>query len=158
MMMPFDPISTHSNATPSLNSEPQWTPPKVLELFQKGLIELLWEAQHIHRQHHPADEVELATLLSIKTGSCPENCSYCPQSQHFETGIHNDLLLAQQTVRQTSQRACDQRARCFCMGTAWRSPTEKQHDEVITMIQKFKTLGLETCVTLGMLKQGQAER
>ncbi|HLS17477.1 MAG TPA: biotin synthase BioB [Paenalcaligenes sp.] len=156
--MPFDPISTHSNATPSLNSEPQWTPPKVLELFQKGLIELLWEAQHIHRQHHPADEVELATLLSIKTGGCPENCSYCPQSQHFETGIQNEPLLDLETVRQAAQRARAQGARRFCMGAAWRSPTEKQLDEVITMIQEVKALGLETCVTLGMLKQGQAER
>src|SRR5699024_1741770 len=135
-----------------------WSEQQVSALFKKGLIELLWKAQQVHRQNHSADQVELATLLSIKTGGCPEDCSYCPQSRHFDTGIDNEALLELNTVLKAAKKARDQGARRFCMGAAWRSPTEKQLDAVITMIQEVKALGLETCVTLGMLKKGQAQR
>ncbi|HLR82796.1 MAG TPA: biotin synthase BioB [Paenalcaligenes sp.] len=135
-----------------------WSEQQVLDLFKKGLLELLWQAQQIHRQNHSPDQVELATLLSIKTGGCPENCGYCPQSRHFDTGVKNEALLPPETVLKAAQKARDQGARRFCMGAAWRSPTEKQLDDVIALIQEVKALGLETCVTLGMLKKGQAQR
>lgn len=144
--------------TDSLTESVYWSEQQVLDLFEKGLIELLWKAQQVHRQHHPADEVELATLLSIKTGGCPEDCSYCPQSRHFDTGVENEALLDLDTVLEAAKKAHAQGARRFCMGAAWRSPTERQLDDVIAMIQEVKALGLETCVTLGMLKKGQAQR
>src|SRR5690625_3181061 len=136
----------------------QWTAASVLACYQQGLLELLWQAQQVHRAHHDPQEIELATLLSVKTGGCPEDCAYCPQSKHYDSGVQDEPLLSVDEVVQAAQRARAQGARRFCMGAAWRSPTEKQLDEVITMIQEVKALGLETCVTLGMLKQGQAER
>src|SRR5690625_2780510 len=102
-----------------------WTEQEVLALFEKGLMELLWEAQNIHRQYHSPNKIELATLLSVKTGGCPENCSYCPQSKHFETGIDNEPLLELETVLTAARQAKKQGAQRFCMGAAWRSPTEK---------------------------------
>lgn len=136
----------------------QWTEEQVLALFNKGLLELIWEAQTVHRRYHHPEEIELASLLSVKTGGCPENCSYCPQSKHYDTGVENEPLLDIDTVLAAAQRAKEHGAHRFCMGAAWRSPTEKQLDHIIEMIQGVKALGLETCVTLGMLKKGQAQR
>jgi len=136
----------------------QWTAASVLACYQQGLLELLWQAQQVHRAHHDPQEIELATLLSVKTGGCPEDCAYCPQSKHYDSGVPDEPLLSVDKVVQAAQRARAQGARRFCMGAAWRSPTEKQLDNMIEMIAAVRALGLETCVTLGMLKEGQAQR
>lgn len=135
-----------------------WTTDEILELYQLGLIELLWQAQNIHRTYHSSNTIQLSTLLSIKTGGCPEDCAYCPQSKHHATGVNNEPLLSLEQVLGAAKRAKAQGAQRFCMGAAWRSPTEKQLDHVIEMVQAVKDLGLETCVTLGMLKENQAQR
>jgi len=129
-----------------------------LELFELPFLDLLFRAQAVHREHHPASAVQLSTLLSIKTGACSEDCAYCPQSRHHDTGLEESRLAALQTVVAAAKAARDQGAQRFCMGAAWRSPTERQLDDVIEMVSAVKALGMETCVTLGMLKQGQAAR
>lgn len=136
----------------------QWTPDAVLALYELPFMDLLWQAQQIHRQHHDPHAVQLSSLLSIKTGGCPEDCSYCPQSSKYTTTTTNEPLLDVNTVLAAAQAAKNNGAQRFCMGAAWRSPTEKQVDQVIELIQAVKNLGMETCVTLGMLKDGQAER
>src|SRR5699024_1326613 len=118
-----------------------WTSAKVLQLYELGLLELVWRAQTIHRQHHDPEQLQLSTLLSIKTGGCPEDCAYCPQSKHHDSGIKNSPLLTLDEVREAAQRAKEQGAQRFCMGAAWRSPTEKQLDQVIAMVETVKALG-----------------
>lgn len=135
-----------------------WTVESVLALYELPFMDLLWQAQHVHRQHHQANTIQLSSLLSIKTGGCPEDCSYCPQSSKYSTHVENEPLLDKATVLQAAKAAQQNGAQRFCMGAAWRSPTEKQLDQVMELIQEVKALGLETCVTLGMLKNGQAER
>jgi len=141
-----------------MSRQTPWTSTEVLQLYELGLLELVWRAQTIHRQHHDPAQLQLSTLLSIKTGGCPEDCAYCPQSRHYDSGVKNTPLLKLDEVREAAQRAKEQGAQRFCMGAAWRSPTEKQLDEVIAMIEAVKALGMETCVTLGLLKNGQAQR
>ncbi len=140
------------------NQSLRWTLPEVIALYQQPLMDLLWQAQQVHRQHQTANEVQLSSLLSIKTGGCPEDCSYCPQSSRYDTGIEKERVLELERVIEAARAARAGGATRFCMGAAWRSPTEAQLDEVIAMVQEVKALGLETCVTLGMLKNGQAER
>lgn len=135
-----------------------WQQADVMALYQLPFMDLLWQAQQVHREHHNANEVQLSSLLSIKTGGCPEDCSYCPQSSRYDTGIEPERTLALNRVLEAAKVAQAGGATRFCMGAAWRSPSEAQLDEVIAMIQEVKALGLETCVTLGMLKEGQAER
>lgn len=136
----------------------RWTKEAVLNLYELPFMDLLWQAQQVHRQHHKANAIQLSSLLSIKTGGCPEDCSYCPQSSKYTTYVENEPLLDTETVLAAAKAAQQQGAGRFCMGAAWRSPTEKQLDQVIGLVQAVKALGLETCVTLGMLKNGQAER
>ncbi|MCX5589825.1 biotin synthase BioB [Alcaligenes endophyticus] len=135
-----------------------WTINKVLALYELPFMDLLWQAQTVHRSNHPANHVQLSSLLSIKTGACPEDCAYCPQSSKHNTELEQEPLLDLPTVLQAAQQAKEQGASRFCMGAAWRSPTEHQLDQVIEMVSAVKNMGLETCVTLGMLKDGQAER
>ena len=135
-----------------------WTVASIIQLLEKPLLELLFQAQQVHRDHHRANAVQLSTLLSIKTGSCSEDCGYCPQSRHYETGVREERLLDLEKVLAAAKAAKEQGAQRFCMGAAWRSPTERQLDDVVEMISAVKSLGLETCVTLGMLKPGQPER
>lgn len=135
-----------------------WTIKKVVELYDLPFMDLLWQAQTIHRSYHPVNQVQLSSLLSIKTGACPEDCAYCPQSSKHNTDLEQEALLDLATVLKAAQQAKDQGAGRFCMGAAWRSPTERQLDQVIEMVTAVKDMGLETCVTLGMLKDGQAER
>jgi len=135
-----------------------WSADAVQELFNEGVLALLWRAQTVHRRYHDSAAIELASLLSIKTGGCPEDCAYCPQSKHHDAGLPSEPMLDLPTVRQAARKAKAQGAKRFCMGAAWRSPTEKQIDQVIPLIKEIKALGLESCVTLGMLKKGQAER
>lgn len=135
-----------------------WSSEKILVLYDLPLMDLLWEAQQVHRAHHENNAIQLSSLLSIKTGGCPEDCSYCPQSSKYTTEVENERLLDKDTVLAAAQAAQAKGAQRFCMGAAWRSPSEKQVDQVIELVQAVKELGMETCVTLGMLKDGQAQR
>ncbi len=137
---------------------PAWTPDAVLDLYAQPLNDLLLRAQTAHRRHHPANAVQQSTLLSVKTGACPEDCAYCPQSSRHATAVQAEPLMACEDVLAAARAARDAGAQRFCMGAAWRSPTERQLDEVIEMVRAVKAMGLETCVTLGMLKPGQPER
>lgn len=136
----------------------KWSITEVTKLFELPFMELMFQAQTIHRQFHPVGEVQLSTLLSIKTGGCPEDCSYCPQSSRYTTNVEKEKLMAVEEVVKAAQAAKEQGASRFCMGAAWRGPKEHQVEVVSEMVRQVKALGMETCVTLGMLKDGQAEQ
>ena len=135
-----------------------WPVAEVVKLFELPFNDLLWRAQKIHREHFDANEVELATLLSIKTGGCPEDCGYCPQSAHYDTGVTAEKMMPVEEVVSAAQAAKDSGATRFCMGAAWRAPKDRDLDAVEDMVKAVKALGMETCATLGMLKEEQAER
>src|SRR5689334_637315 len=136
-----------------------WTLPEVRALHDLPLFELVDRARAVHLEHHPKADVQLCTLLSVKTGGCPENCSYCSQSAHHETGVKGEPLMKVDEVLAAARRAKDAGATRFCMGAAWREVKDgPQFDRVLEMVRGVKALGLEACVTLGMLKEGQAER
>ena len=135
-----------------------WTVADVLALYDLSFSDLLFRAQTVHRRHFAASDVQISTLLSIKTGACPEDCAYCPQSAHYDTGLEVERLLDVESVLAAARQAKAGGASRFCMGAAWRSPREKDLPQVLAMISGVKALGLETCVTLGMLDTGQAQR
>jgi len=120
--------------------------------------DLLFRAQSVHREHFDPNEVQVSTLLSIKTGACPEDCGYCPQSARYDTGLERERLLPVDEVLEAAQRAKAAGSSRFCMGAAWRSPKDKDLEQVVTMVEGVKALGLETCLTLGMLSDEQTER
>jgi biotin synthase len=135
-----------------------WKRSEVRTIHDLPLFELIDRARAIHLQHHVADEVQLCTLLSVKTGGCPEDCAYCPQSAHYETDVERDSLSVEDVV-EAAGRAKQHGATRFCMGAAWREVKDGQaFDDVIQMVREVKSLGLETCVTLGMLNAEQALR
>ena len=134
-----------------------WTTAAVLDLYALPFNDLLFRAQQVHRLHFDANAVQLSTLLSIKTGGCPEDCSYCPQSSHHETGVDGTPLMALAEVLDAARAARASGATRFCMGAAWRNPKPRHLAKVAEMVAGVKALGLETCVTLGMLAPGQAE-
>ena len=136
----------------------RWTVAAVEALFDLPFPELIWRAQGVHRQHHAPDRVQLSTLLSIKTGGCPEDCGYCPQAKRHHAGVDDEALLDLDTVRSAAQAAKHAGATRFCMGAAWRGPKQRDLAPVLDMVREVKALGLEACCTLGMLKDGQAER
>ncbi|GIX29923.1 MAG: biotin synthase [Porticoccaceae bacterium] len=133
-----------------------WTREEALALLASPLPELLFRAQEVHRQHFDPTEVQLSTLLSIKTGACPEDCKYCPQSAHYDTGLAREPLLDLEAVVAEARRAREAGATRFCMGAAWRSPRPKDMPRLVAMVREVKALGLETCMTLGMLSEEQA--
>jgi biotin synthase len=135
-----------------------WRLPEVLALFELPFNDLLARAQAVHRAHHDPNAVQVSTLLSIKTGACPEDCAYCPQSARFKTGLKVEKLMALDDVVVHARAARDAGATRFCMGAAWRGPRDKDLDKVATMVAEVKALGLETCATLGMLSAEQALR
>ncbi|OZI53070.1 biotin synthase BioB [Bordetella genomosp. 4] len=135
-----------------------WPHEDILALFELPFMDLLYQAQQVHRQHFDANAIQLSSLLSIKTGGCPEDCAYCPQSAHYDTGLAADKLIPLDDVLQAARAAQAGGAQRFCMGAAWRSPKPHHLDQVAEMIRAVKALGLETCVTLGMLREGQAEQ
>ena len=135
----------------------RWSVDAVQQLLELPFNDLLWQAQQVHRAHWPAGEIELATLLSVKTGGCPENCGYCPQSAEFDTGVKADKLLSVDEVRSAAQAAKDAGATRFCMGAAWRAPKDRDIEKINELIVAVKGLGLQTCATLGMLQPHQAE-
>jgi len=136
----------------------RWTVAAVEALFELPFPELLFRAQQTHRAHHAPNTVQLSTLLSIKTGGCPEDCGYCPQAARYHTAVDAEPMLDVGAVRDAAQAAKDAGASRFCMGAAWRGPKERDLEPVLEMVRTVKSLGLETCCTLGMLKDGQAER
>jgi biotin synthase len=136
----------------------RWTVDAVAALFDLPFPELLWRAQGVHRDHHPPGRVQLATLLSIKTGGCPEDCGYCPQAARYHTAVEESGLLDVGAVRAAAQAAKAAGATRFCMGAAWRGPKQRDLEPVLAMVREVKALGLEACCTLGMLKEGQAEQ
>jgi len=134
-----------------------WTRDEVLALFNQPFNDLLFQAQVVHRQHFDPNEVQLSTLLSIKTGACPEDCKYCPQSSRYDTGLEKEKLMAVEQVIKEARAAKATGATRFCMGAAWRSPKDKDLPYVAEMVREVKALGMETCMTLGMLKEDQAQ-
>ena len=135
-----------------------WTVAEVERLFALPFLDLLFAAQQVHREHHDARAVQLSTLLSIKTGGCPEDCAYCPQSVRHGAGVEREPLLPPDAVRERAAAAKAAGATRFCMGAAWRSPKQKDIEQVASMIREVRALGLETCATLGMLTPGQARQ
>lgn len=135
-----------------------WTRKEVHQLFDLPFNDLIFRAQMAHQQHFPPNEVQISQLLSIKTGACPEDCKYCPQSVRYDTGLERESLMEVEAVRKAARAARDGGATRFCMGAAWRRPKERDLDKVIDMIIAVREEGLETCVTLGMLSKEQAQR
>jgi biotin synthase len=135
-----------------------WTRGQVRALFDLPFPELIFHAQRIHRLHFDPREVQISTLLSIKTGGCPEDCAYCPQSAHHEAGVKAEKLMDAAAVVAEAQAAKRAGASRFCMGAAWRNPKDRDLDAVCSMVEGIKALGLETCATLGMLTAPQARR
>ena len=144
------------SATPPEPIRHDWTLEEVEALFALPFMDLMFRAQQVHRACHDPNAVQLATLLSIKTGACPEDCAYCPQSVHYQTGLTRSALLEVAAVREAAARARAAGATRFCMGAAWRSPKERDLRVVATMVREVRALGLETCATLGMLTRAQA--
>ena len=133
-----------------------WTRDEVNALFAQPFNDLIFEAQSMHRQWFDANAVQKSTLLSIKTGGCPEDCNYCSQSAKFETGLKATKLMDVDAVLEGAQRAKDAGASRYCMGAAWRSPKDRDMDAVCEMIKGVRDMGMETCMTLGMLTPEQA--
>jgi len=142
--------------TPELRHD--WTLAQVNALFELPFNDLLFKAHSVHRAHFDPNAVQISTLLSIKTGACPEDCGYCPQSAHHDTDVQREQLLPLEQVLEAARQARENGASRFCMGAAWRSPKDRDLEQVIAMVAGVKALGLETCVTLGMLKAEQARR
>ena len=135
-----------------------WTRDEIRALFALPFPELMFEAQRIHRLHFDPSEVQISTLLSIKTGGCPEDCAYCPQSAKYDTGVKAEKLMRLDAVLAEANAAKASGASRFCMGAAWREPKDRDVENVCAMVEGVKALGLETCATLGLLKNGQAEQ
>jgi biotin synthase len=135
-----------------------WTRERAMALFALPFSDLMFQAQTAHRAHFDPNRVQISTLLSIKTGGCPENCAYCPQSAHFDTAVETEQLMPLDEVLKAAKEAKAAGATRFCMGAAWRGPNDRDVESVEAMIAGVKALGLETCATLGLLKPGQAER
>ncbi|TDN64836.1 biotin synthase BioB [Scandinavium goeteborgense] len=136
----------------------RWTMSQVTELFNKPLLELLFDAQTIHRQHFDPRQVQVSTLLSIKTGACPEDCKYCPQSARYKTGLEAERLMEVEDVLTSARKAKNAGSTRFCMGAAWKNPHERDMPYLEQMVKGVKELGLETCMTLGTLSDKQAQR
>ena len=134
-----------------------WSFTEVEALFNMPFNDLLFSAHTLHRKYFPHNEVQLSTLLNIKTGACPENCAYCPQSGHFDTGVEKEKLLDLENVVKSAESAKAKGATRFCMGAAWRSIPDRELPKIIEIVKAVRNLGMETCVTLGMLNAEQAK-
>jgi biotin synthase len=135
-----------------------WSPAQIRALFELPFMDLILAAQQVHRAYHAPNTVQMSTLLSIKTGACPEDCAYCPQSVRYDTGLGRAALMEVQAVRQSATRAKAAGATRFCMGAAYRSPKAKDLEVIAQMIGEVRALGLESCATLGMLSPAQAQQ
>ena len=134
-----------------------WTLEEVQSLFALPFADLMFSAQQAHRTHHAANQVQVSTLLSIKTGGCPEDCAYCPQSIRYHTGVEREALMEVEAVVARARAARDAGATRFCMGAAYRSPKARELTQIAAMVREVRALGLETCATLGMLTPDQAK-
>jgi len=135
-----------------------WSRAEIEALYQQPLMDLIFQAQQVHRQYFDANTVQVSTLLSIKTGKCPEDCKYCSQSAHYDSKLEAEKRIAVEKVIQEAKEALASGSSRFCMGAAWRNPHERDMPYVLDMVREVKALGLETCMTLGMLNASQAER
>jgi biotin synthase len=150
------PACSSSDLRPAAASP--WSVAEVEALFELPFMDLVWRAQQVHRQHFNANEIQRSTLLSVKTGGCSEDCGYCSQSARNKAELEREKLMPIEDVVAAARAAKDKGASRFCMGAAWRGPKDKDLEPVLEMIREVKALGLQTCVTLGMLKDGQAEK
>jgi len=152
-----------ANSSPQTDTAAQaaparWTVEQVAALLDLPFNDLMYRAQTVHREHFDANAVQRSTLLSIKTGGCSEDCGYCPQAARYHTGVENEKILSVEQVVAAAQCAKDNGATRFCMGAAWRGPKQRELDQVVEMVKAVRGLGMETCATLGMLRDGQAEQ
>jgi biotin synthase len=145
-------------AIPAPRLTQAWSESAARALFQLPFADLIFRAQSVHRAHFDANEVQMSTLLSIKTGGCPEDCGYCSQSAKFDTGLKATKLMALEEVKQAAAQAKAGGASRFCMGAAWREPKDRDIDVLCDMVREVRAMGMETCMTLGMLTQTQAKR
>jgi biotin synthase len=160
MLQKLNKIANQGTAmsTPIEDLRHDWQLAEIEQLFSLPFNDLLFQAQQIHRTNFDPNSVQVSSLLNIKTGACPEDCSYCSQSSHNKTEIEREKLMELETVLTAAKAAKAQGAGRFCMGAAWRNPTDKNLDKVINMVTEVKALGLETCLTLGMLTDSQAKK
>ncbi|MDZ4867612.1 MAG: biotin synthase BioB [Alphaproteobacteria bacterium] len=159
--MTIEPIAARPKAAPvvpTVSTQLRWTTPQARALFELPFADLIFRAQTVHRANFDANEVQMSTLLSIKTGGCAEDCGYCSQSSHFDTGLKATKLMNVEAVKKAAAAAKAGGASRFCMGAAWREPKDRDMDAVCAMVSEVKAMGLETCMTLGMLTESQAGR
>lgn len=147
-----------SSITGKSDDSVYWSVTEVQLLLDTPFNDLIYRAQSIHRQHHDANGVQLSTLISVKTGGCPEDCGYCPQAARYHTGVDNQDMLSLDEVVSAAAAAKANGASRFCMGAAWRGPKQRDMDKMTEMVRAVKSLGMETCATLGLLKPGQAQQ
>ena len=145
-------------SNPEAEIRHDWLQSEVIDLFELPFNDLMFRAHQVHRLYFNPREVQISTLLSIKTGACPEDCKYCPQSVRYDTGLERESVMDVDAVLVAAKAAKAGGASRFCMGAAWRSPKDRDLDQVIEMVKGVKAMGMETCVTLGMLKHQQADR
>ncbi len=150
------PIQLHRAPKAMAPAAGPWTREAVLALMQQPFMDLVQQAHAVHREHWPAGDIELASLLSVKTGGCPEDCGYCPQSVHYDTGVDASKMMAPEAVLEAARAAQQAGATRFCMGAAWRSPNDRDVEKVAELVRGVRGLGLQTCATLGMLTPAQA--
>lgn len=150
--------NTIKKNTPFPQAPQRWTVAQIVELFELPFSDLIYRAQTVHRENFDPNAVQVSTLLSIKTGGCSEDCGYCPQAARYHTEVENEDLLRLDEVLTAARAAKESGASRFCMGAAWRGPKQRDLEPVLKMVQEVKAMGLETCATLGMLKEGQAEQ
>ncbi|WP_444945788.1 biotin synthase BioB [Microbulbifer sp. VTAC004] len=148
---------TAAQQLPAAEIRHDWTRQQILDLFALPFSDLIFTAQQVHRVHFDANRVQVSTLCSIKTGACPEDCAYCPQSARYDTGLEREKLMKVEKVLEEARAAKAGGATRFCMGAAWRSPKKKDMPYVTQMVREVKALGMETCMTLGMLNDDQAQ-
>ena len=151
-------ISLPPSRALSSDTPPRWDIDAVAALFELPFSDLVFRAHEVHRAHHAPNAVQLSTLVSIKTGGCPEDCGYCPQAARYRAGVDSEAMLDVASVVAAARAAKNAGASRFCMGAAWRGPKDRDLEPVLSMVSEVSALGLETCATLGMLKAGQAER
>ncbi|MDC8771840.1 biotin synthase BioB [Roseateles albus] len=155
-------VNQIQSLTPTTDAERRsnktWTVKEVVALYDLPFNDLMFRAQQVHRENFDANAVQLSTLLSIKTGGCEEDCAYCPQSAHFDTGLKAEKLIPLQEVLEAARAAKANGATRFCMGAAWRTPKDRHLEAIGEMVKEVKAMGLETCLTAGMLGDGQAEQ
>ncbi len=147
-----------SSWTMTMTLRNDWTRDEIQALYDQPFLDLVFQAQRVHREHFSANTIQVSTLLSIKTGKCPEDCKYCSQSAHYDSKLEAEKRIAVDKVILEAKAAKESGSSRFCMGAAWRNPHERDMPYVLEMVREVKSLGLETCMTLGMLNQSQAER